>query len=805
MRSLADWIARVVLARPWITIGVTLLVCLAAMKVASGLDFDTRFDALLRDEAPELQEVRELQRRAGGTVQLVLALRGDPETRLQFAREAVAKLRQQPFVQYAHVEYPVSFFKERRVYFLSLKKLRRIEARVQREIDRARARANPLYVDLEDDDDDQAGKKEKAGAGWDELERKERRVKQAFDLKRTLQSPDGRYLFARIKPRGTSYDMAAGEKLLGKIRAVVEGLEPQKRGLSYRFAGTLALNVEQHKRMNADLRVAAVLALFLILGLMTLHIRQLVAPLVLALPLLTGVAITLALTKIFIGQLNLVSGFLVSALIGLGIDYEIHLYLRYLEVLSQGHDREQAIRIAIRKTLNSCTTAALTTAAAFFAIAVANFRGFREYGLIAGTGVLITLATSFLALPPLAVLLSRRGKRGLRIFSGSRFRRGFALSMVFVGTGLLIFSFTVAGKVRWHSNFRELRGTSETVNFTKYVEDVTGGSLSPAGIYVQNIAQARAVERFIKPLTKSAGSSMERTVSLATMLPADLAEKGKILAKLRRSLQKLAQEKLKPEDKKRVDRALELTRHGPWTLEEIPEVFKQPFSTVDGKGQFVLLWPRTEMVEDTDIIAWGGEINRIRADLHSRGIPVKILGENRIGARVLGEMRSDAPVIIIAAIVAVLLILLTDTRSPRAVLLIGGSLGVGVAWMLGVMYLVGLEINVFNQAVLATIIGLGLDNAVHMQHRYAEEGHGSLPKVVATTGAASFLATATTAIGFGAAVTASHYGVQSLGWLALVGFTTTFISSTVFFPAVLRLLECAAPEGCGEQYGPSES
>ncbi len=88
-----------------------------------------------------------------------------------------------------------------------------------------------------------------------------------------------------------------------------------------------------------------------------------------------------------------------------------------------------------------------------------------------------------------------------------------------------------------------------------------------------------------------------------------------------------------------------------------------------------------------------------------------------------------------------------------------------------------------------TVIGLGIDNAVHIQLRYQEEGPGALPKVVATTGSASFLASATTAIGFGAAVTAHHYGVQSMGWLAVVGLTCTFVASTIFFPSLLRILE----------------
>lgn len=791
MRALAHRLSRTVLGRPVLT--VTLFLCLGAISayVASHLHFDTAFDALLAPDTPELKEVRELSAKAGGNVRLMIAVGGKQEGRLPFARKVVSALRAKPFIRYADVEFPVDYIIDRRIYFAPLEKLKKLKKELDREVEKARARANPLYVDLEDDEDGTKAKK-----SWERFEKLEKDNAHKLELKRFLKSPDGEYLYIQAKPSGTSYDMAAGKVLLDKIKAVVADQDPKAFGVTVRYAGALPVNQEQHTTMNEDLRRASLIALALILGLMALYIRQLMAPLILALPLLTGVAATLAVVQLTFGQLNLVSGFLVSALLGLGIDYEIHLYLRYLEELKQGRTPRAAMEVALQRTLGSNITAGLTTAAAFFAIAIANFRGFREYGLIAGMGVLITLLVACTMLPPLAFLLSRRGKRGLRLFRMDAFRRRFAWPMIGVGTAALFYSVIIAApQVRWNSNFKKLRGTSEVVEFTFYTERVLGGSLSPAGIYVETLAQARAVRRYLEPLQRSKDSGVLRSVSLADLVPEHIAEKGKLVAAMRKNLQSVAEEDLKPEDRKRVEKALKLTKAKPWTLAEVPEVFRRPFRTVDGEGQFVIVWPRSEMVDEPEIVAWGGELTQIREDLRKKGIPARILGENRIGARVLREMRAEAPLILGAAAIAVILILIMNTRSATKVVLITGALGVGLAWMLGVMHLVSLEINVFNMAVLATIIGLGLDNAVHIQHRYSEEGRGSLPKVVATTGGASFLASATTAIGFGAAVTAHHNGVQTLGWLALIGFTSTFTASTIFFPAVLRVLEGAQQQG----------
>jgi len=120
---------------------------------------------------------------------------------------------------------------------------------------------------------------------------------------------------------------------------------------------------------------------------------------------------------------------------------------------------------------------------------------------------------------------------------------------------------------------------------------------------------------------------------------------------------------------------------------------------------------------------------------------------------------------------------------------------------LGAMVLFDLQINLFNAVVLPTVLGVGIDNAVHIQHAYCRLGRGSVPRVVATSGRAALLSSATTGIGFGAAITAHHLGIQQMGLLAVLGIGCTFAATTVIFPAALRVLE-----GRGlRKYGPSLS
>jgi len=95
----------------------------------------------------------------------------------------------------------------------------------------------------------------------------------------------------------------------------------------------------------------------------------------------------------------------------------------------------------------------------------------------------------------------------------------------------------------------------------------------------------------------------------------------------------------------------------------------------------------------------------------------------------------------------------------------------------------------FNMVVIPSVIGIGIDNAVHIFHRYKHEGRGSIRLVIRTTGRAAFLASFTTAVGFGSSMISHNLGLRSMGFLAVIGIIATFLSATVFFPGMITLLE----------------
>ena len=113
---------------------------------------------------------------------------------------------------------------------------------------------------------------------------------------------------------------------------------------------------------------------------------------------------------------------------------------------------------------------------------------------------------------------------------------------------------------------------------------------------------------------------------------------------------------------------------------------------------------------------------------------------------------------------------------------------VWITLTLGLMRLAGLDFNFANLVAVPLIIGVGIDNGVHVISRLRYEGDEGMEIVLRHTGRAILIASLTTMIGFGSLALAGHNGMQSLGLVLLLGVGSCLITSTVVLPNLLVFL-----------------
>ena len=147
----------------------------------------------------------------------------------------------------------------------------------------------------------------------------------------------------------------------------------------------------------------------------------------------------------------------------------------------------------------------------------------------------------------------------------------------------------------------------------------------------------------------------------------------------------------------------------------------------------------------------------------------------------IADMRRAFEFVSWLSLAAILVIAWIDFGSLRTALLATSTVVAGVLLMLGLLGPLGLSLNLANFFAVPMLLGLGIDSAIHVLHRWKRDPEG-LP---ATLTATAFTGV-TTAIGFGALVLADHRGLASLGWAMLVGSLACVIVAVVALPAFLR-------------------
>jgi predicted RND superfamily exporter protein len=100
----------------------------------------------------------------------------------------------------------------------------------------------------------------------------------------------------------------------------------------------------------------------------------------------------------------------------------------------------------------------------------------------------------------------------------------------------------------------------------------------------------------------------------------------------------------------------------------------------------------------------------------------------------------------------------------------------------------GISLNMISIMMIPLVVGIGIDDGIHILHRYKEEGPGSIPKVVQHTGKAIFLTTLTTCLAFSSFTIAAHPGLRALGQVPLLGLSLALIAAIFFVPALIKLI-----------------
>jgi len=135
------------------------------------------------------------------------------------------------------------------------------------------------------------------------------------------------------------------------------------------------------------------------------------------------------------------------------------------------------------------------------------------------------------------------------------------------------------------------------------------------------------------------------------------------------------------------------------------------------------------------------------------------------------------------AFLAIVAFLYIDFRNVKDVFLSLTPMLAGLGVMFGILGWLDVPLNPANMIVLPLILGIGIDDGVHVIHEFRKQ-KGRF-RFAASTPTSILITTLTTIIGFGSMMIASHRGLQSLGRVLVIGVTSCTFTSLVMLPAAL--------------------
>ncbi|RMD94358.1 MAG: hypothetical protein D6813_02360 [Calditrichaeota bacterium] len=757
--------------------------------LASKLSLESDLSRLLPESFESVKALHKIEKEIGGVGNLRIIIETkDFEAAKSFADSLAPRLLASPYVNYIEYKNDVKFYKKNALLLLEKDELDSLYAAIQRKIEREKQKLNPLFVeDLFADEE----KEEDDWAKWEEKY-------QDLEPKEYFTNEDSTVLVIKVFPTGTNTSIAFVKKLYQEVKSIVEKTGPKRfaADMNIYYGGNFKNRLDEYEVVKKDILGTAYYGFGGVFLLIVIYFRRLLGALLITLTLIFALAWTFGVTYIFIGNLNTITGFLFIILFGLGIDYGIHAFARYLESRRAGLSLELAIEKMICQTGKALITTAITTSAAFYSLTIMDFKGFSDLGFIVGTGILFALIAMVIVLPAFLTLLEKL--HWLKIkpapvekiqFQRREFK--YVRPILLISGFLTIFSIYCFTQIEFEYDFTNLRAITPE---RKIVSEKTRGvfklSESPAVILADSKEDVKEIVEAVKKIMKedTLSPTIEAVRSVYSLVPDDQPEKLQKIRKIRELIETEAEGVLTGKDKERIDKLMTyLQVDKPFTWDEFPENEKRKFLNKKGEiGNFVFIYPSVPLRDGKNAIEFRNDIGKITT---ASGKTYYASSSNIILAEMLLIMIREGRIAVALTFVVVFFIVLADLRDLKSALLVLTPLIIGVLWMGLFMYLFKMKLNLFNIVVFPSVIGIGIDNGVHIFHRYKEEGPGSLYYVLKNTGWAITMTTSTTIVGYSGLILARHPGLNSIGDLAVIGIGVTYLTAIIVLPALLQFFE----------------
>ncbi|MFP4548806.1 MAG: efflux RND transporter permease subunit, partial [Fidelibacterota bacterium] len=996
-QQLFDKLANFVTRKTGVSLIIILIVTLITGYFSSKLEINMNLADLLPKSSPMLKEFNYVTENFPGAVPMIIVLQGDEEKLKEFAihlkpeiehlspwieRFASQKVRAQHravtegndnqsfsgrYYDRVDIKLPAGFFRDHGLMLMKERTLKRnrqlyedpnflpflthLNDNLEKEYIHSEEKISTMQKEREavrflDNIESWSDFTSRAFFEPEYNERLSREAAEAISIGNPfLFSPDRSIMLIMVEPTFNILDI---EKLLPAVNGLEEMVkqEAKRAGVEAGLAGGMTLSRDEIVASTEDSMLLTVLALAGVFILFIITFRMFAAPFLAVLNLILGILWAMGVSYLLVGTLNMFTAMVSVILVGLGIDFSIHIISVYTEMRKKGETIDDAMQITFAKAGAGILTGGLTTAIAFLTLTTGRSAGIVEFGLVNGVGLVIVMLATLLILPTFLVIREKSrdfirekifkkshkdikthdisyqylGITGEKVYQKYR----FALAAVVIVTVLLGYSIT---KVEFDYNYlnmepeglesvelndlminkfnmssdptmmtaeslqenyaftqktkeqssisyvqsitdylppeekqearkplvaaihRKMKQSEITQNFpsdykaliieelrrleaniielqdlafvggqdmvdqksTRLVgsanfvravmdfDEMTSDGKEITGEKVDNVKEMlnkvlsenypeqikKIIDNIITAIDKTALTNIDRMAALSNRLN-ELAAHPYMIGKITALVNDLMETQLQ---EKRMDYfcrdfaaaykqiTLDMADTTTIMLDMLPASTKDKFYSAEEDCYLITVYPKGNVWNIKYLESFSKDVLEITPRI--AGLPpmfyylIDIIGQDGKRAAIL-------------TLVVVFVMLLIDFRSLKITILAMLPLISGFTWMLGIMGLLGIKITLVNVMALPLILGIGIDDGIHILHRYKTEGKGAIKQVLSSTGKAIVITSFTTMVSFGSLVFATYRGFGSLGIALFIGVGACLLTSIFVLTPMIR-------------------
>lgn len=859
--------------RPWAVLAVLAAVTLVMGMLGAQIRIRTDLRLLLPSDAPSVKALTLSEKRLGSTDFFTIAFEDSSAEKVGRFQKALAEsLGTWKEAQWVQYDEDRRFFERHALLYLPADQLEDLEARLNAMASGAKA-FNPFFVDLGDDAPTAPANLEgwpnrlslyKQGIPMDVVEGLLERLDKESGKKAAAASdpnaPVAPGLPDSLKDRMIGWHAEKG-KWVGVVMAQLTTPSTEaafatlakEQGERLSAAVQQALGIQIHssvvgayrdpsseiEEIGADMWISSVVAIALILGLLLYYMRRPANVLVVFVPLLVAMVWMMGAAELVYGRLTVLTSFVLALLSGLGIEYGIHVYSRWVEERRKGQAVDVAMEISLSRTGVSLISAMAASITCMLALQVGHFQGFKEFGVVVSLGIFLAFLSAIFVLPPLLFAMLRIGN----LTSGSGWDKvrwlvpsdenaegavlvprwswsGSAMRVLFGIAALATLFLAFAPRVEFENDFKNLRGgkgrfewiagklnaltrdpevearKKDRISYGRAVGK--GKNTTPSLILANSEAQMREIHdtlgaRFGTP----ADSMLKSFVTIQSFVPQPEAQRERleILARIRKLLDSDAFAKADSLQKAKLSTLRRFTVCDSFGFDSLPPYARRFMTESDGShGKFGFLY--AEMRESDAVESRKFQLRN--GEFHTATGNVPVASSGFIYADVVQMVKEDVGRLAIAVFLFLGAVVWLDTRSWRGMLVNIGYIGLIAVWTYGAMGWLGLKLGMFNVVVVPALLSNTVDATIHLYHRRMEAGAGKIGEIYHTAGSSVLAGTLTNAFGFLALIVVSHQGLNTIGMLACLGYAAGIAIMFLAMPYILEVV-CPKEPQAGEE------